>query len=312
MKFPFDLRVDAAFDVVGFGTNAVDHLIRVPEIPELGGKTEFTDYSIMPGGEVASTMVGLKRLGATVAYAGRFGADREGEIGLRSLIEESVDTEFAETIGNARTQVAFIAIDERSGERTILWQRDAALAYTADEAPTPAAARCRILHMTPHDTAACIEMATAARQHGVIVSLDIDNVFEDVERLLPKVDICIASAEFPGKLTGILDTGIALREISSRFGCAVTGTTLGRKGSIVICGGAFTEARGYDVPGGCIDTTGAGDAYRTGFLFGILKGRPIEECSAMANAVAALKCRGIGARAALPTEDELSLFMANA
>jgi sugar/nucleoside kinase (ribokinase family) len=66
------------------------------------------------------------------------------------------------------------------------------------------------------------------------------------------------------------------------------------------------------VPGGCRDTTGAGDAFHTGFLYGLLRGEDVESSLKMANAVAALKCRSLGARTALPRADELAEFLRNA
>lgn len=309
MDFPFKFRPGAEFDVVGFGSNAVDHLIRVPSFPEFGSKARFTEHSLAAGGEVASAMVGLTKLGMRTAYAGRFGDDPEGEFGLRSLIEAGIDVSRAEVISNARTQTAFILIDEASGERTILWHRDEKLAYTAGSAPTDAALKGRVLHMTTHDTTSCIEMARTARQNEVVVSIDIDSVTSGVDQLLPLVDVCIASAEFPGKFLGITGMKTALREISTRFGCAITGVTLGSNGSLLFCDGTFIESKALEVPVGCVDTTGAGDAFRTGFLYGMLKGESIEDSSRIANAVAALKCRAPGARSGLPDEQELICFL---
>lgn len=309
MRFPFQLLAANDFDVVGFGTNAVDYLIRVPEYPSFNSKVELTDYSQAAGGEVASTMAGLQRLGFKTAYAGRFGSDPAGDIGLRSLRDEGVDIGYAEIVDGAQTQVAFIVIDQRSGERTVIWKRDDQLAYSASEAPVKAAARGRVLHMTQHDAGACIEMAKTAKAAGAIVSMDIDNVFDGMDELLPLVDICIASAEFAGRLFGTMDTADALREIDSRYGCVVTGLTLGAAGSVFICDGTIIETRGMDVPGGAVDTTGAGDAFRTGFLSGLLNGESIESSAVRANAVAALKCRGLGARSTLPTGEELAEFL---
>lgn len=309
MRFPFTLRAANDFDVVGFGTNAVDYLIRVPEYPAFNSKVELSEYSCSPGGEVASTMVGLQRLGLKTAYVGRFGSDEAGITGLKSLIEEGVNVDHAETIIGAQTQVAFILIDERSGERTIIWQRDKRLGYSEDEAPLGVATRGRILHLTPHDTRACIKLARSARENGVIVSVDADNVFDGIEELLSVVDILIGSADFPQKLLGIGDRRIALAEIHARFGCVVAGVTLGESGSIFLVDGSFTASNALDVPGGCIDTTGAGDAFRTGFLFGLVTDKTIEESARLANAVASLKCRGFGARSALPNADELKMFL---
>lgn len=309
MNFPFQLSARKKFDAVGFGTNAVDYLIRVPEYPAFNSKVELDGYIRAAGGEVASTMVGLQRLGLKTAYAGRFGGDPEGEYGLQSLVDEGVDVAFAEFVPDAKTQIAFILIDGRNGERTVLWQRDQKLAYTDSDVPLHAASLGKVLHLTPHDTKACIRLATAARAGGTIVSIDIDNMFEGVDELLSLVDVCIASAEFPEKLLGITDKRQALREIRSRFGCAVTGLTLGAAGSLVLSEHSIVETPGFEVPDGCVDTTGAGDAFRAGFLYGLLSRESIEDTARIANAVAALKCRAFGARAELPTQDELNTLL---
>jgi len=309
MNFPFNLPKKKEFEVVGFGTNAVDYLIVVPQYPPFNSKIRLTDYVQAAGGEIATTMVGLQRLGLKTTYIGRFGDDREGDFGLQTLRDEDVDVQFAERIEGARTQIAFIVIDERSGERTVIWERDARLAYTAKDAPVEAAASGKILHFTPHDAAACLQMAKAAKAAGAVVSIDIDNIFDGVEELLPHVDIFISSADFPEKLIGIEDREKSIREINRRFGCAIVGMTLGEKGSLLLCENEFIETDGFAVPGGCKDTTGAGDSFRVGLLYGLLKGESVETAAKMANAVAALKCRALGARTALPVENELLSFL---
>lgn len=305
MKFPFNVIENAEFDVLGFGTNAVDFLIEVPEYPAFNTKVELKNYVQAAGGEVATTVVGLRRLGLKTAYAGRFGSDQAGDFGLLSLRDEGVDTTFAEQVPGASTQIAFIVVDARSGERTVIWHRDKRLSYAEGDAPVEAAGKAKIVHFTAHDAAACSRMAERARQAGVLVSLDIDNIFEGTAELLPLVDILIASAEFPKRLLGIEDNKTALYELQNRFGCGIVGLTLGEAGSLLLCGGAFIETAAFAVPGGCRDTTGAGDAYRVGLLYGLLNGKSVEESARIANAVAALKCRQVGARTALPDESEL-------
>jgi len=311
MNFPFRILGKNDFDVIGFGTNAVDFLISVPFYPAYNSKVELVEYWQKAGGEVASSMVGLARLGLRTAYAGRIGDDHAGEIGLTSLRDERVDVSWLERIDNARTQVAFILIDESTGERTVIWQRDVRLAYKEDESPAAVAHLGRILHMTPHDTAACISLARAARGSDVIVSLDVDNYFDGIEELLPLVDILIASEDLPHRLLGITNSEDGLTEISRKFGCAVTGLTLGDRGSLFLCDGELIESPAFRVPGGCVDTTGAGDAFRAGFLFGALTGETVEQSCRIANAVAALKCREIGARTALPTQAEVQTLLKN-
>jgi len=309
MQFPFTLKKDTDYDVVGFGTNAVDFLIRVPHYPAFNSKVELTDYDQAAGGEVATSMAGLQRLGLRTSYIGRFGNDHAGEIGIESLRREGVDMRYAETIEGARTQIAFIVIDERNGERTVIWKRDEKLHYTDHEVRVEAVANTKVLHFTPHDARACLRLAEEARSNGTIISIDVDNVFEGIEKLLGSVDIIIASSDFPAKLIGPMDERAALRELQSRFGSAIVGITLGEEGSILLCGDTFIETPGFEVPGGCKDTTGAGDSFRVGLLYGMIKGESIEESARMANAVAALKCRAVGARTALPTSDEVESLL---
>lgn len=306
MQFPFTILTDKEFDTIGFGTNAVDFLVRVPEYPEFNSKVELIDYVRAAGGEVATTMVGLQRLGLKTSYIGKFGDDQAGEFGIGSLTDEGVDISFSQTIAGARTQIAFIIIDERGGERTVIWQRDKKLAFSEKEAPLKAMSRTKVLHFTPHDVDACIALAREAKKNGVVISSDVDNVFDGIEELLPFVDILITSAEFPKKLLGDLEAIGALAEMKKRYGCGIVGITLGESGSLLLCENTFIETPGYAVPGGCKDTTGAGDSFRVGLIYAMLKGNSVENAARMANAVASLKCRQIGARTALPTEAELN------
>lgn len=309
MKFPFRLPENKEFDAVGFGTNAVDFLIVTPEYPKFNSKIELIDYVQLAGGEIASTMAGLRRLGLKTAYAGRFGKDAAGDFGLQTLAAEGVDTTHAEQIEGARTQIAFIVIDRRSGERTVIWKRDEKLSYAPEEAPVEIVKRARVFHATPHDALACAQMAQAAKEAGAIVSIDIDNLFDGIEKLLPLIDIFISSEEFPVRLVGIEDKREALREIKARYGYKIAGMTLGEKGSLLLCEDKFIETGAFAVPNGCKDTTGAGDAFRVGLLYGLLTGASVETAAQMANAVAALKCRELGARTALPDVEELNSLL---
>jgi sulfofructose kinase len=309
MLFPFSLTNNKPFDAVGFGLNAVDHLIVVPEYPAFDTKTRLLQHKQATGGQTATAMVTLQRLGLRTAYAGRFGSDAEGKFGLESVRQEGVDVEFAQMIEGARNQIAFIIVDARNGERTIIWDRDDRVSYRADEAPVTLASRGRVLHLDAHDPPACARMAEAARSAGTIVSADIDNIYEGLPQLLPLIDILITSREFPHRLTGIADERASLVELKARYGCSIVGLTKGAEGAVVFCEGQFIQSPAYAVPNGCRDTTGSGDAFHGGFLYGLLTGEDIESSLKMANAVAALKCRDLGARTALPSATELSAFL---
>lgn len=309
MRFPFKLPAGKEFDAAGFGVNAVDHLIVVPEYPDPDTNTRLIEYKQGAGGQTASAIAALQRLGMRTAYAGRFGTDAEGRFGLQSLKDEGVDVEFAEVIEGAQTQIGYIIVEAKRGERTVLWDRDERIAYATHDAPLELAGRARVLHIDAHDPLACASMAREARATGTIVSADIDNVYEGVHDLLPLIDVLISSKEFPRLLTGIDDLRAALTEIKTRYGCALVGLTKGGRGATVLCNGEFLETPAFQVPGGCVDTTGAGDAFHAGFIYGLLQGEDIESSLQMGCVVAALGCRALGARAALPTRAELNAFL---
>lgn len=311
MRFPIEPPGNKPFDAVGFGLNAVDHLIVVPEYPAFDTKMRLLEHKQSAGGQTATAMVSLRRLGLKTAYAGRFGSDPEGQFGLATLKDDGVNVDFAEVVEGAANQIAFITIDVRSGERTIVWDRDERLAYKPEDAPAEFGSLGRVLHLDAHDPPACVRVAKAARDSGTIVSADIDNVYEGLPELLPLIDILIGSKEFPHRVTGITDERAALIELRERYGCAVVGMTIGAAGAVVYCNGEFIESPGYRAPGGCRDTTGAGDAFHGGFLYGFLMDQDLETSLKLGNAVAAIKCSALGARTALPTDLELKNFLNN-
>jgi len=168
------------------------------------------------------------------------------------------------------------------------------------------------LHLDGHDPLADTRMAQAARYNrsrATVVSADIDNIYEGLPELLPLIDILITSREFPHRLTGIAYERAALVELKARYGCGIVGMTKGADGVTLYCEGQFLESPACEVPGGCHDTTGAGDAFRGGFLYGLLRGEDIETSLHLGNAVAALNCRSLGARSGLPTAGELNEYL---
>ena len=311
MQFPITISTNKPYDAVGFGLNAVDHLIVVPDYPAFDTKTRLLDYKQSAGGQTASAMVALQRLGLKTAYAGRFGSDAAGQFGLQTLKAEGVDLDFVEVVEGATTQTAFVIIDSSTGERTIIWDRDDRLAYTPEDAPVELAARGRVLHLDGHDPPACARVAQAARDKSTIISADLDNIYEGLPELLPLFDLLITSKEFPHRLTGISDERTSLVELKARYGCAVVGMTRGAAGAMVYCEGQFIESPAYQTPDGCRDTTGAGDAFRGGFIYGLLSGEDLETSLKLGNAVAALKCTALGGRSGLPTNLQLEEFLSS-
>jgi len=310
MRFPLNVPDNKPFDAVGFGLNAVDHLIVVPHYPAFDTKIRLLEHKLSAGGQTATAMVALQRLGLKTAYAGRFGSDPEGTFGLATLKADGVNVDHAEVVEGASTQLAFIMIDTRNGERTIVWDRDDRLAYQPEDAPADFGALGRVLHLDAHDPPACAVVARKAKESGTITSADIDNVYPGVEDLLPLIDLLVTSKEFPYRLTGIRDSRDSLVALKARYGCALVGMTLGADGALIYCHGEFIESPAFAAPNGCRDTTGAGDAFHGGFIYGLLNNHDIESSMRFGNAVAAMKCGQLGARPGLPSRKQLFDFIA--
>jgi sulfofructose kinase len=307
MDFGIKLPSDKPFDAVALGLNAVDHLIVVPHYPEFNSKVPFISHTLAAGGQAATAMVTLARLGLRARYIGKVGSDDLGRFQLSSIASEGVESSGVAVVEGAETQTAFIIVDQRNGERTVLWNRDERLTIRDDEVDREMVTSGRVLHLDGHDVAASIKAAEYSRAAGVATVLDIDNAYPGVEALLPLIDFLISSSSFPQHVTGETDLESALKRLARMTGSIFVAATIGRDGALAYFKGELIHSPAFAIE--CRDTTGAGDAFHGGFIYGLLAGFSVEETLRFANAVAALKCRAIGARTALPRLDEVKALL---
>ncbi len=132
---------------------------------------------------------------------------------------------------------------------------------------------------------------------------------DGIHHLLVHIDCIIAAEGFPAALTGFGDPGRALAAMAKEYRAPLVAVTLGDQGSLALCGGR--EIRTPAFPVTCVDSTGAGDAFHGGFVAGCLRNPAgeVEDVLAYANAVAALNCRGVGARGGIPTPAEVDAML---
>jgi sulfofructose kinase len=309
MRLPIlpPLDSDRPFDVITLGLNSLDIVAVIPHHPVPGGKTRIERLATLPGGQSASAAVGCSRLGWKTQYIGTFGEDDYARIGIESLERDKVDTTLVRRIGGATSHTSLILVDARSGDRTVIWHRDPRLAMAAEDVPVDAVRRGRVLLVDDHEPLAATVAAKAARDAGVRTVIDVEKLRPGTEELLEHIDIIIAAETFPNELTGLPDLGAALREMARRFEPALTCATLGPKGSLSLVDGKEVRTPAFDVH--VADTTGAGDAFRAGFIAGWLGAGSdpnVHDVLRYAHGVAALNCRGLGARDALPTRAEVA------
>ena len=291
-------------DAIGVGYCSEDTLLLVDRYPQRNAKAEVAALVAAGGGQAATAMVALRRLGMRTGFIGRVGDDDAGHRAVRGLTDEGVDVTGAIVTPGASTQQAFIVADRESGERTIFWRRPAELHLDRHDVDASLVRRARIVHVDGHERGA-LRALGIARASGIPTSMDAEKATDLQRAMIPLVDLLIAAESFPGNLLGANDPREALPAIGA-MGPREVVVTLGARGAIGWDGSAVVEAPAFDVP--AIDSTGAGDVFHAGYLYGHLQGWPMARKLRFANACAALSLAGLGGRAALPSlPDALAL-----
>jgi sulfofructose kinase len=293
-------------DVVGVGLNATDTIIPVPEYPARGSKVAFHSANILPGGQVASAVAACAQWGLRTRYVGKVGDDAAGELHREEFALLGVEAHLVVAEG-CPSQQAFILVDDK-GERTVLWKRDGRLALQPGQLEREWVVNARVLHVDGHDTAAAAVAAGWAHEAGVPVVADLDELYPGVEELLPNLDYFVASRDIPGRLTGEQDLRKALPEVRKRYGCVLAAATLGEEGVLAWDGMKFWHAAAYRVH--VVDSIGAGDIFHAGFIYGLLRGLPIQRQLDFACAAAALNCMAVGARGGIQPVERIEKLMA--
>jgi sugar/nucleoside kinase (ribokinase family) len=295
-------------DVVGLGLNATDTVFMVSEFPALGGKERVLGASRQAGGQVATALVTCQRLGLRTRYIGKVGDDEAGRFQLASLRREGLDLRYTRVARGAANQFAYIVVDQRTGERTIFWDRDPRLKVSPQELSLEAITTARVVHLDGCDVEACLRAARWARRAHVPVVADLDTVYKRVEKLFPYIDYLIASTNFLPAVTGEADPYRVLAYMAREYKIPSPGMTLGRDGALVYGQGGFHYSPGFVVE--TVDTTGAGDVFHGAFIYGLLAGWDIDRILDFSNAMAGLNCTALGARGGIKTQAEAEQLMA--
>ncbi len=254
---------------------------------------------------MATAMLACARLGLRAGLVGAVGCDLAGEVALSPLRDGGVDVSGVRALPDVGTRSAVVLVDRESGERTVLGHLDPALRVPPGSLSAEEVARARVLHVDASDLDASIEAAEIARRERIPVVLDADAPVPGIEALLRKVDFPIVSLDFADAYGGARVPEQCVRALVAQ-GARFAVVTLGDQGAI---GGGEAMVRCPGVPVPVRDTTGAGDVFHAGFVWGLLQGYEAEQVLQTANALAAMSCRAVGAQGGLATEAELSAFL---
>lgn len=288
------------FDVLGVGENSVDIVLIVPAPPapnDNRNKQRIVARHVQCGGQTATAMAACAGLGLRAAYVGAFGNDAHGQLIREELLRRGVDLATA-PVCEAENRYAVILVEQHSGDRMVLWDRDRALAVPPDVMDAALVSRARLVHVDDTDHAIALRAARLARAAGLPVTCDVDSVSSRTRELLEAISIVIVSEHLPAQLTGLSDHEQALRRLRA-WHPGLLVVTLGPRGCMALEGDRLHYAPGFPVD--VVDTTGAGDVFRGGFIYGTLQGWPVERVLRFANATAAASCGRLGAMNGAPT-----------
>lgn len=287
------------FDVAGLGQCSIDLLATVAEYPPVDVKAETSAFQIQGGGPVATALVAAARLGLTTVFLGKIGGDEYGKLIQQGLVDEGVNLEGLVTAPDKESQTAFIAVERGTGRRTIFWHRGSAFPLEVDELQRDVIRQSRFLHLDGLHIQASLEAAKIARRMKIPVMLDSGTYRPEIEPLLPLIDFLVVGKGFAFSFLNTKDPVEALQELTT-YGARLVCITLGEEGCVAAANGVLFRQRAWKISP-VVDTTGCGDAFHGGLIYALTQHWPTQTCLGFAAAVAALKCRALGGRAALPT-----------
>jgi sulfofructose kinase len=272
-------------------------------------KLRITTHERSPGGQAATALSACAALGLRASYVGTISTDDNGAFIRDALAARGIDVSRA-ILRDGINPFAVILVAESAsagGERIVLWDRAASMALTAADLPADLAATARLVHVDDVDIDASIAAGRAGRAAGLPVTSDIEAARPKTPALLDAVTIPIFAESVPGRLTGEKDIEKGLRLLRQRHPGMLC-VTLGSRGAALLDGDRFIQQPAFPID--AIDTTGAGDVFRAGFIYALLRGDTPQEILRFACAAAAVSCTRRGAIASVPDLDAVNALLA--
>ena len=294
-----------SLDVVGIGENSVDLVYRLPGALAANGKLAASTYRVMCGGQVATTLAACTALGLRSAYVGTFGNDNNGRRIRQALTEAHVDVSHA-VVRAAPNRHAVILVDERNGDRSVVWHRDPQLALRVEDVPRALIRSARLVHVDDLDEEVAIAAARIAVEQGIPVTSDLDRITERTAELIALSSVPIFSTHVLATLTHEEDAGRALRKLRATHAGPLC-VTLGSRGAMLLENDQLHHVPAFAID--AVDTTGAGDVFRAGFIYALLQGSNLVDVVRFAAAAAAASCAREGAMTSVPARADVQRIL---
>jgi ribokinase len=295
------------FHIVGFGALNIDKLYRVNMIAKEEEESFVTDFMESAGGSAANTIVGLARLGLKTGFIGKVAADHEGNFLLDYFRKEGVDTDGITVSEEDRSGVVMGFIDIK-GDRALYVDPGINNLIEFQDINLDYATNTQFIHLSSFVGEKPLEAQKELidRLPNVKISFDPGALYarKGLRAIGPIIRRC--RVMFPNAIETKVLTGEDHEEGAktfTRLGADIVAVKLGKKGCYVTDGMESHLVEAYKVE--AVDTTGAGDAFCAGFLYGLIKGRDLYECGKLGNFVASCCITKMGARTGLPRQEDL-------
>jgi ribokinase len=300
------------FDVVGFGALNFDRLFRVNSIASAEEESYVTDCAEACGGSAANTIVGLARLGCKCGFIGKVADDREGKMLVQDFHHNSVDTEGVIHARTGRSGIVMGFVDAK-GQRALYIDSGVNDTIHFEEVNTKYAFNTGFLHLTSFVGQKSFRTQTrllAKLPEQVRVSFDPGALyarlgFARLEPIIRRVFVIMPNFGELKFLTGKTDYRVGAEFLLEK-GVKMVAVKLGSKGCYVTDGKESHLIESFKVK--VVDTTGAGDAFCAGFLYGLAKDKNLHDCGRIGNFVASRCIMEMGARAGLPRSRDLKFL----
>jgi len=297
------------FDVICFGALNVDKLYKVNRIAAADEESEILDFKEAPGGSAANTAVGLARLGVRTGFIGKVSADREGRMLIQAFIDEGVNTDGIIVSEYGRSGIVIGFVDER-GERALYVDPGVNSSIDFSEIDLEYASQADIIHLTSFvgEKSFQAQKRLVEELPQVSVTIDPGMIYarKRLEEMAPLLKRCLVF--FPNEHEIKLLTGKDYREGAEfllDMGVKIVAVKLGSRGCYVTDGEENHLIEPFKIK--VVDSTGAGDAFCAGFLYGIINNKTLRECGILGNFVASRTLAEMGARNGLPRKDDLPI-----
>lgn len=277
----------------------------VSKYPDAGQKVRMKAFSKQGGGLTGTALSAAARLGAKSAYIGKFGCDEYSQFLLDEFRKDGVDVSHVIFEDGTQPLISFICVDKATGERRITWHYNES-ELRPDELNRTIIQNSHILFLDHFYTEAGLAALNWIKQSGGRIVVDAERLEPRFEEILHKSDYIIASSAFAAEQTGSSDPAKGVHLLQVKYG-GVSVVTAGENGAY--CSTPETTLYQPAFPVKVVDTTGAGDVFHGAFMAGLLEAWSLQKVLEFSAAVAALKCRGLGGRANIPSRREVLEFL---